>query len=346
MQFTVPFTGGTVQYLMQSAFDEIKKLVPADKAVFITDEHIAGSYPELLQGKKVIVIPPGEAHKHLQTIEYIIKELIKLEAQRGSLIIGLGGGVVTDIAGFAASVYMRGIAFGFVPTTLLGMVDAAIGGKNGVDAGLYKNVAGNFNQPAFILYDTSFLSTLPQDEWRNGFAEVIKYACVFDKELFEELSANDIAYYQKSNTALQALIRRCVDQKNKTVLADEYEKGERKLLNFGHTLGHAIENMHRLPHGHAVAIGMVAACYISVQVNGLDSKVPGQIEQLLQRYELPTSYELDIEKVMEILMSDKKRIGNNIDYIVLDSVGKASIKSLSPGEIKQGLSSIQHAGSR
>src|ERR1044072_7412974 len=144
MQFTVPFTGGAVQYLMQGSFSDLKKLVTAESPIFITDEHIAGLYPDLLRDKKTVMIPAGEAYKNLQTTEYIIKELIKLEAQRSSFLVGLGGGVVTDIAGFAASVYMRGVSFGFVPTTLLGMVDAAIGGKNGVDAGLYKNIAGNF----------------------------------------------------------------------------------------------------------------------------------------------------------------------------------------------------------
>ncbi|OJW84893.1 MAG: 3-dehydroquinate synthase [Bacteroidetes bacterium 46-16] len=346
MQFSVSFPGGTVQYLLQDSFDSYSKYADEVSCIFITDSNIAGLYPQLFRDKKTIVIPAGEAHKNLYTIEQVIQELLQYEAHRASFIIGAGGGVVTDIAGFAASVYMRGIPFGFIPSTLLGMVDAAIGGKNGVDTGLYKNVAGSFRQPQFILYDTSLLNTLPEPEWSNGFAEIIKYACLFDKALFEELWQNDVAYYKSNEAALQALIQRCVNWKNKTVLADETEQKERKLLNFGHTLGHAIENLYGLPHGHAVAIGMVAACHIAEKVNGLDPKVRRQLVALLAQYELPAYYAFDPERVMEVLIRDKKRRAEHIDYILLEDIGKAMIQALPFEAIKQGLTQLQDASDR
>ncbi len=346
MEYSVPFPGGTVKYLLHSSFGACEAYASANDSFFITDSNVAALYPELFKGKKVVVIPAGEAHKNLQTIEQIIAELLQYEAHRGSFVIGVGGGVVTDMAGFAASVYMRGVPFGFVPTTLLAMVDAAIGGKNGVDTGLYKNVAGSFTQPKFLLYDQSFLKTLPAEEWSNGFAEIIKYACLFDEAMFAELEQGDITYYQNNEAALQSLIQRCVDWKNKIVLADEKEQGERKLLNFGHTLGHAIENLYRLPHGHAVAIGMVAACRIAEDVCGLDKTITGRLINMLQRYELPAYIEMDIQRVMELLIRDKKRKAVTIDYILPEQTGKAVIKALSFEYIAETLKRLQDASDR
>lgn len=343
MQFFVSFPGGTVEYWLQSSFARYADLVPAENSIIITDENVAALYAGMLQGKKVVVIKAGEAAKQLQTVDYIIRELLKAGAQRSTWIVGLGGGVVTDIAGFAASVYMRGISFGFIPTTLLGMVDASIGGKNGVDVGLYKNTVGSFRQPQFILHDTSFLRTLPDEEWRNGFAEIIKYACVFDKNMFDELMQHDIAYYRSNETALQELIKTCVDRKNNVVLTDELEKQERKLLNFGHTLGHAIENMYSLSHGQAISIGMVAACVIAEEASGLDSNVTDQVRTLLKRYQLPTDIELHTDHVLEILMKDKKRVGKYIDYILPEKLGKGGIQKLSQEQIRQGLKRMQDA---
>jgi 3-dehydroquinate synthase len=344
MQFSVSFPGGTVQYWLQGTFDRYSDLlVPSGDDIFITDEHIAELYAERLNGKTLIVIPAGEAAKQLQTIEYVVGELLKRGAQRSTRIVGLGGGVVTDIAGFAASIYMRGVQFGFIPTTLLGMVDASIGGKNGVDVGLYKNIAGSFRQPQFILHDISFLRTLKDEEWRNGFAEIIKYACVFDKNMFDDLMRHDVDYYRSDEMALQEIIKTCVDLKNKVVLADEREQHERKLLNFGHTLGHAIENMYSLSHGQAISIGMVAACVIAEDVSGLDPDVTEQVRTLLKKYWLPTEIEFNTDSVMEIMMKDKKRMGDQIDYILPENTGKAGIEKLSAEQIRQSLKRMQYA---
>jgi len=335
MQQSVTFPSGKVDYIFfrkdayaKPSFEQLMHLYYMEHVIIITDEHIAKLYEPLLRGYKTLVVPPLESSKDLHIIGSLSRQLLDLEAGRNTLIIGVGGGVVTDIVGFLASVYMRGVSFGFVPTTLLGMVDAAVGGKNGVNLGLNKNLIGTITQPKFIFYDTAFLNTLPNIEWSNGFAEIIKYACIFDAGLFDELSANNISYYKDDNEVLMSLIERCVAWKNKTVFADEKETGVRKLLNFGHTAAHAIENMYELPHGKAVAIGMVVACMVSENITHLGEAVTERVKALLQLYHLPVSHAINAVKAMEILRADKKRKGDRIDYIVLEKIGQAAIRPL------------------
>jgi len=329
MQQTITFPSGQVNYFFHSSFEEIWKTYDKEHTIIITNEHIAKLYANLFKGLKILVIPPAENSKVLDTIGSLSKQLLQLEATRKTLLIGVGGGVVTDITGFLASVYMRGVSFGFVPTTLLGMVDAAVGGKNGVNLGMNKNILGTITQPQFILYDTSFLDTLPDDEWSNGFAEIIKYACIFDAEMFDELGKRNISYYKDADdAALGKLIETCVAWKNKKVIEDEKETGVRKLLNFGHTTAHAIENLYELPHGKAVGIGMLIACMVSTQVAGLDKGATEQLKSLLNQYHLPVRLKIDSRKAMEILKMDKKRKDDMIDYIVLEKIGKAAIHAL------------------
>jgi 3-dehydroquinate synthase len=328
MHHTVAFPSGSVNYMFQTPFEDLWKTYDKQHSVIITSDHIARQYDHLFKGRKTLVLPPVEGSKDISTIAMLAKELLRLEVTRKTMLIGVGGGVVTDITGFLASIYMRGIPFGFVPTTLLGMVDAAVGGKNGVNMGLNKNILGTVRQPEFILYDTRFLDTLPNDEWSNGFAEIIKTAIIFDPALFSDLCLHDISYYRHDHHALAALVEKCVSWKNKTVLADERETGPRKLLNFGHTVAHAIENMYELSHGKAVAIGMVAACVISENVAGLHHDVTTKLKNLLHQYHLPVRLNIDSAKAMEILKMDKKRMDGMIDYIVLDRIGHASIHTL------------------
>ena len=279
-------------------------------------------------GWQTIVIKAGEQFKNQATVDSIINQLIDLQADRQTFIVGVGGGVVTDITGYVASVYMRGIKFAFVPTSILAMVDACIGGKNGIDVGVYKNLVGVINHPEFLLYDYSFLETLPDDEWVNGFAEIIKHACIKDDDMFHLLEENSIKKFQSSLKDTAAIIKRNVDIKYNVVANDEQETGERKLLNFGHTIGHAIENTAKLPHGHAISIGMVAACHISETINNFDKAAIKIISDLLNKYELPIAFTSDKQKTWEILLHDKKKSGNNMSFVVLDSIGKASIKSI------------------
>lgn len=343
MQYSVTFPGGTVKYLFNSSFEQASHwLNPAD-CIIITDSHVNGLYNRLFTDfKAVITIPAGEEYKNFSTILSITQQLLSHEAHRKTTLIGVGGGMITDITGFIASVYMRGVPFGYVPTSLLGMVDASIGGKNGVNIGLQKNLLGTITQPGFILFDTAFLNTLPETEWSNGFAEVIKYACLFDKELFTELADRNTEYYKNDSTTTAALIARCADWKNKIVLADERESGMRKLLNFGHTAGHAVETVCKIPHGHAVALGMVVACRLSEQY-GLSKTVSEQLQTLLEQYCLPTNIQADTNELMRVLTMDKKRDKDGIDFILLKEIGKAEIQNITFDHIRQAIANFTYA---
>ncbi|MBX2907028.1 MAG: 3-dehydroquinate synthase [Taibaiella sp.] len=329
----VVFPSGKVAYYFDCSAEEM--LREELNAIFLTDENVFRLHEAFFEGKKVIRIAPGEAGKTLSNVELICEQLVALEATRETILVGVGGGVITDIAGFVAAVYMRGIKCTFVPTSLLAMVDAAIGGKNGVDMGLHKNMIGTVRQPQSIYFDIEFLQTLPDDEWKNGFAEVIKYACIFDHELFEKLEKRDATHFKTSRTALKGLVQRCADWKNKTVVNDELETGERKLLNFGHTAGHAIETLYHLPHGQAVAVGMMIAARIGEKKGVSKELVSTRLEKLLQRYGLPVATPYKTEDVMSLLRMDKKRSGDEIQYILMEEIGKGIIRRLSFATIEE-----------
>jgi 3-dehydroquinate synthase len=334
------FSGKKNDIFFDADFSLIEAKLQKDETIFITDENIYAAHLEKFSGWQTIVIKAGEKFKNQQTVDLIIKRLIDLNADRQSFIVGVGGGVVTDIAGFVASIYMRGIKFAFVPTSILAMVDASIGGKNGIDIGVYKNLVGVINHPEFLLYDYSFLETLPDEEWVNGFAEIIKHACIKDIDMFHFLEEHSIMKFQASIKDTGALIRRNVDIKYNIVASDEKETGERKLLNFGHTIGHAIENTAGFPHGHAISIGMVAACHISEAINNFRPVDTKRISDLIAKYELPVVFTSDKQKTWDVLLHDKKKAGNNMSFIVLDTIGKASIKSLSLDQLHKIFNSI------
>ena len=324
---TFSFSAASTTFYFDTPLEQLRHLVPVENAVIITDANVFARHKKSLKGWRVITIAAGEQFKQQATVDDIIKQLVEMGADRRTTLIGLGGGVITDITGYVAGVYMRGLSFGFVPTSILAMVDAAIGGKNGIDVGLYKNMVGLIRQPSFLLYDYALLKTLPKQEWVNGFAEVIKHAAIKDAALFKMLEESKLADYQKDTATVARLIQRNVLLKTKVVLNDEFEHGERKLLNFGHTVGHAIENLYNIPHGHAVSIGMGVACSISEKTVGF--KDTARVLQLLKRYGLPPQFDFDKAKAIEMLQKDKKKIGKGIDYIVLKKIGKAEIHTLS-----------------
>lgn len=334
------FSGKKVAYYFDTEFSFLEELADKKNVVIITDDNIYRHYAEKFTGYNIIQFPAGEQHKNQSTVDHIIHELIKLEAAKNTVLIGVGGGVVTDITGYVAAVYMRGIQVGLVPTSILAMVDAAIGGKNGIDVGVYKNMVGTIRQPAFIFYDYSFLQTLPVNEWVNGFAEVIKHACIKDAALFAVLEKFSLHDFQADETLVAELIEKNVKIKSTVVTTDEFERGERKLLNFGHTIGHAIENLHQLPHGHAISIGMAAACNLSEKMNGLHFEEAKKIINLLARYHLPVDIDTDHEKVFEVLKMDKKRTAAEIDFILLNKIGDAVIKSIALEKLHQHLKEI------
>lgn len=323
---TFTFSAGIVQYFFDAEFSHLEKLVAKENAVIITDEHVFAKHKSRFKGWNTIVLKAGEQYKIQQTADVVIDQLIALGADRKTTLIGVGGGVVTDITGYVAGIYMRGIPFGFVPTSLLAMVDASIGGKNGIDVGLYKNMVGLIRQPKFLLFDFSFLRTLPKTEWQNGFAEIIKHACIKDAAMFTLLQQQTLSTFQKNSKLLSALVERNVLIKTKVVISDEFEQGDRKLLNFGHTLGHAIENMYELSHGQAISIGMTYAAVISQQLKGYTGTK--ELVGLLSKYGLPTFAKFDTKKAFKVLLKDKKKDNVSINYILLTKTGKGVVQPL------------------
>ena len=332
------FSGKTTTWYLDADFSYLEKLVDREQAVLITDENIFGKQQKKFGGWNTIVISAGEQFKVQATVDSIIEQLIAFGADRKTCLIGVGGGVVTDLTGYVAAIYMRGLSFGFVPSSILSMVDAAIGGKNGIDVGMYKNLVGTIRQPQFLLYDYSLLKSLPKEEWINGFAEIIKHAAIKDAPLFRELEKNKLAFYQKDKTALAKLIRRNVAIKCAVVEKDEFEHGERRLLNFGHTLGHAVENLYELSHGQAISIGMAAACMISEEFT--DFKDTDRVIGTLKRYGLPTTAEFDPKEVMNVLRMDKKRVKDSMNYILLNKIGQGVVKVIPIVQLEKLVQSI------
>jgi len=343
MQFSININGKQVAYHFSAQGTPPQALLNPAATIIITNQVLANLYPDFFKPFKTLIIQSGEPHKSLETVQQLAQGLMGLQAHKSSFILGVGGGMVTDITGFVASVYMRGLPFGFMPTTLLAMVDAAIGGKNGVNVALHKNMLGTIHQPQHIYFNLPFLKTLSAQEWSNGFAEIIKYCCLFGAKDFNFLAQNNLAYYQTNEMALQLLILKCVDWKNAIVIKDETEQGDRKLLNFGHTLGHAIEQLYDLPHGYAVAIGMVFACFLSHLVLGAPMVLTNNLKSVLQLYNLPTQLQIDTDKVIELLSMDKKRNKDNIDFILLQDIASPIIKSLPISTISQALKQFVHA---
>ena len=334
------FSAGKVSCIFNGQFDEATIGASKEQVVVITDNHIKSLHAAKLEGFRVISISPGEQYKTQATVDQIILQLLEMEAGKETLIIGMGGGVVTDIAGYVASVYKRGTRLGLVPTSVLAMVDAAIGGKNGVDVGIYKNMVGTVYQPAFILFDYGFLETLPMEEWINGFAEIIKHACIKDRLLFEMMERYTAHDIQADSTLIASLVERNVAIKMAVVTEDELEKADRKLLNFGHTIGHAIEKLHQLPHGYAVSIGMVAACNLSEKINGLHFSDAQRVVKLLARYHLPVDLETEYNKVFDVLKLDKKREADVMHFVLLHKIGHAETKPVRMDYLRENLQNI------
>ncbi|MFZ1799311.1 MAG: 3-dehydroquinate synthase [Chitinophagaceae bacterium] len=324
-----------------NSFSHLEKIADKDNTILLIDKTVCKKHVKQFQGWKIILCEGGDEHKNQTAVNSIITQLITMGANRQTFLIGVGGGVVTDITGFVAGIYMRGIRFGFVPTTLLAMADAALGGKNGINSGLYKNMIGLISQPSFILYDKNFLNSLPKKEWVNGFAEIIKHACIRDQKLFDLLEKSTLTEFQNDSEKLELLIQKNALLKMRIVLEDPHEKNIRKLLNFGHTLGHAIENEQKLPHGHAISIGMVAAARLSRNI--LNFGETERIILLLKKYGLPVHKKINASVVFEMMQSDKKTRGNAIDYILLKKIGRAEIRSVPMPQLLTELQKLSNA---
>jgi 3-dehydroquinate synthase len=309
--------------------DFISSNFQSSKIFIITDSNcIQHCFPLFLKvltsntSLQVIEFPAGEQNKNLITAEYLLGELIKSNCSKNDIIINIGGGVVTDIGAFVASVYKRGLSFLNIPTSLMGMVDAAIGGKNGIDFLNYKNQIGTINFPELTLIDPVFLNTLSQRDFKNGLAEAFKHALVNDKELWVELiSITDF------NTAISDLLPSIVKVKCDIVNEDPHDKARRKVLNFGHTIGHAVESEllkseNPLLHGEAIVIGMIAELFLSVQFFGLENILSAEIQnKLLHTFNVNRNLQLNEDALLAWMSQDKKRNTNDFNFSLISDIG-------------------------
>lgn len=330
-----------------SGYNYLSEILKADfysKIFIIVDENTSNQcLPYFLANLatevtiEIIELEAGETHKNIETCLGIWNSLTELDGDRKSIIINLGGGVITDIGGFVACTFKRGIDFINVPTTLLAMVDASIGGKNGVDLGSLKNQIGIIREPKSVIIDTHFLSTLSPREMRSGLAEMLKHGLIFNKEYWNKFkSLNNL-----NTDDLNTLIHESIQIKNTIVSEDLTENGIRKSLNFGHTLGHAIEsylleneNKESLLHGEAIAIGMILESYISKEKKLISENEYLEIKALINSlYEKVDFNDNDIQKIIDLLIFDKKNEFGTIQFALLDGIGKIKINQTSDNEL-------------
>ena len=338
--FDLVCDSGTSSIIIGGKIDDALSYHGIDESIIITDRNVDTIYGKLFKEHKKIVIEPGEHNKSLDTVNVIYNQLSEFGADRNTFIIAIGGGVVSDIAGYSAKTYLRGLRFGIVPTTLLSMVDASIGGKNGVNFNSFKNQIGTIKQPEFIISDYSLLATLAMSEIKNGMAEIIKTALVADRELYDLISLEKnklleilshpqgLVNSNKNSSIFQEIIYRTAKAKAGIVDEDETEQHKRKVLNFGHTYGHAIETIYGLSHGESVSLGMCLALEMSVRRELLDKQTANDIVTLLEFFSLPTEADFAISKLKDAVFKDKKRTKDKVQFVMLQEIGQALIKEL------------------
>ncbi|MDD2595965.1 MAG: 3-dehydroquinate synthase [Bacteroidales bacterium] len=317
----------------------LDRLIRGRKLYAVIDKNVADTfYPKTISCHK-IVIEAEETKKTLDTVEYIVSELIKAEADRDCFLLGIGGGITTDICAFTASIYKRGVAFGLVPTTLLAQIDASIGGKNGVNFDHYKNMIGTIRIPEFVFIDPNLISSISKRDMGCGIAEMVKTFIIADSEYYRET----IAFFKKAGMSYEPwwkekmadFIGRAVEIKSNIVEMDLYDTEARHLLNLGHTFGHAIEkNCHDVKHGEAVAIGIIIASKISVRLGLMSENI---LQELISDFEsigLPVDSPVAVSSLLEAVENDKKRTADAIDFILPVSIGTATSKLLSSDRLK------------
>ena len=333
------------------AVEEIGRLardagVAAGRVLVVSDSHVARLYGERAADSLsaagftpfIIEVAPGETSKSIATLQRVYDALVKAEIDRAGAVIALGGGVVGDLAGFAAATYMRGIALVQVPTTLLAQVDSALGGKTAVNHPRAKNLIGAFYQPRIVVADVAVLASLPDREFREGLAEVIKYGAIMEAPMVDALERGLDAILRRDLGALEEIVARSLRHKATVVESDTREGGLRKILNYGHTVGHALEassGYGSLLHGEAVAIGMVAAGKLSQAFAGFGAHEAARLEKLIARAGLPSAIPpgWSAEEFVRAIRLDKKRTGEGIEFVLLDRLGHALTRKLSFAEI-------------
>jgi 3-dehydroquinate synthase len=323
--------GRTSSILIGENIENLSKYLNSEKVFILTNPNIFDLYSDMFPPKAtVITMPAGEKNKNLNIVLDTIRQLIAAGADRKSVIVGFGGGIVCDIAGFIASIYMRGVRFGFVPTTVMAQVDASVGGKNGVNCDGYKNMIGVFNQPDFVLCDPKTLKTLPEREFKAGMAEVIKCGLIADADLFSYVEKNIDAILNYDNDKIHVIVHKSVEIKAAIVETDEKESGERKKLNLGHTFGHAIEKHSNnvLLHGEAVSIGLVIAAKISNLLNLITNEDFIRIKNVLEKTGLPITTDILSANLMEAIGKDKKRENNFVHFVLNRGIGYSEIREI------------------
>ena len=306
------------------------------KVLIVTDDGVPEAYAKTLAAQcseaETVTVPQGEQSKNLDNYKMLLERMLELGFTRGDCVAAVGGGVVGDLAGFAAASYMRGVDFYNVPTTVLSQVDSSVGGKTAVDLGGIKNVVGAFYQPKAVLIDPDVLKTLPPRQISNGLAEAVKMSLTCDRTLFE--------IFEKGNVQAQMdlIIARSVQIKKRVVEQDEKEAGLRRILNFGHTLGHAIESeeaLNGLYHGECVALGMLPMC---------SDQLRPRVKKVLKKLDLPTSYDFDPDSALNALKHDKKSAGKGIRVIFVDDPGRSRTLTLTPETIARQFGVILREG--
>lgn len=321
--------GNISRILVGNALEQLDTCLPPRRVIAVTDSNIHRRYRELVERFEHIIIGIGETNKTLITADRVYRELMAMHADRDCFLLGIGGGIVTDITGFCASTYMRGLPFGFISTTLLGQVDASIGGKNGVNVDGYKNMVGTFSQPKFVICDTAMLSTLPEREFRAGLAEVLKAGIIADPELFSLITGNPVEKLRTDNGLLTRIITRAIRVKAAIVESDEREAGLRRLLNLGHTVAHAIESISDLyQHGEAVAVGTCMAADAAVRMGILACDEARQIRSAFDHCGLPTSVGIERSRLLKALRNDKKSHGDEIYFVVPTAIGSCRTEKI------------------
>ena len=313
----------------------LPRLLPQKRVIVVSDTNIDRHYHSLIEPYDHVLIGLGETSKTLRTLDVIYRRFIELGVDRSCFVLAVGGGIVTDVAGFAASTFMRGVEFGFISTSLLGQVDASVGGKNGVNVDGYKNMVGTFTQPRFVVCDVNLLRTLSAREFRTGLAEIIKAGVIGDATLFEMLEQADFSTLQRDSDTLREMVYRAVKVKADIVERDERESGDRRLLNLGHTLAHAIEkSSSKFNHGEAVAVGLAMIADVAAKQGLLAAEDKERILNLLQRAGFALEPPVEVRTLLNAVKRDKKAEGDSIHVVFPLGVGNCCVEKMPLEEFK------------
>ena len=332
-KITIITSGSRSEILIGEGWEMAFDLIPDKGTVIITDDNVNKLFGKKFPEFPVFSLTPGEESKKMEVIEKLAEKLLGEGIDRSGFVLAIGGGVVCDVAGFLGSIYMRGIRCGYISTTLLSQVDASTGGKNGVNLGGTKNMLGTIRQPEFVICDPAMLQTLPEKEYLSGLAELIKTAIIGDSDLFELIESSREEIMLRKPYMLAKLVTRSVKFKGSVVSEDEMETGLRRILNFGHTFGHAFEIEKGLKHGFAVASGMELAVEFSFEKGYINSGEKDRINKMIKAFGLINKQDVTGEQIAKLIFHDKKKTGSEIHFVFTKGIGKAQVEKIPVSEV-------------